>query len=113
MQLESEPRTRDWRGALGRLISALYKPPLERERDFYRRLRILSEAIEEAPESISHVVLRGERFLERGEYERAKVDFEAALALAENMDASAGWIVVEQVMRDRALYGLSVIERRL
>ncbi len=97
---------------LGGLISAVYQAPLEREREFYQRLRELSELIGEAPDSLTHVVMRGELYLERGEYERAKADFETALALAEKLDAERGWLIVEQVMRDRALYGLRMVERQ-
>ena len=101
------------RGLLSKLLRAVYKTPLEREREFYRRLRELSEKISESPESLSHVVLRGELYLERGEIERARSDFQAALALAGNLDGLTGWQIVEQVMRDRALYGLRVAERKL
>ncbi len=100
-------------GFLSRVVRSVFRPSLEREREFYRRLRDLSATIDEAPDSITHVVLRGELYLERGEYQRAKVDFERALALAEKLDAAKGWLIVEQVMRDRALQGLKVVERRL
>ncbi|MCY3778768.1 MAG: hypothetical protein OXG78_00540 [Chloroflexi bacterium] len=113
MQIEHEGGNVNRRGLLGRLVRAVYQPPPERERVFYRRLRELSEAIEEAPDSITLLVLRGEHFLERGEYERAKFDFEAAATLAEDMDDRRSWLLVEQVMRDRALYGLRVVERRI
>ena len=60
------------RGILRRIIRALYKPALAREREFYERLQ-----------------------------------------LAERMDGAQGWLIVEQAMRDRALYGLSVIESQV
>ena len=104
----SEPQP----GILSRLLRSVFRPSLDREREFYRRLRELSAAIDEAPDSITHVVLRGELYLERGEYQRAKADFERALALAENFDAAEGWLIVEQVMRDRALSGISMLEGR-
>ncbi len=101
------------RGLLGKLLRTIYKTPLEREREFYRRLRELNEKINQSPDSLTHVVARGELYLERGEFERARSDFQAALAMAENLDGSTGWEVVEQVMRDRALYGLKEAKRRL
>lgn len=100
------------RGRLSQILSLVYKTPLEREREFYRRLRELNETIAGAPDSMTHLVLRGELYLERGENERARADFEKALARAEKLDAARGWLIVEQVMRDRALYGLRVVEQR-
>ncbi len=97
----------------GRLLKALFQSPLERERDFYRRYRELSTQIEERPDSVTIQTLRGELNLERGEYERAKADFIAAIDQAAALDESKGWLVVEQVMRDRALYGLKLAERKL
>ncbi len=109
----AQVRTFDWRGLLGRLLDVIYQPPLEREREFFRRLRELSDAISESPDALTLMVLRGELFLERGEYERAKSDFDAALAIAENLDEAKGWLIVEQVMRDRALHGMRLVERHL
>ncbi len=100
-------------GVLSRLLRSVFRSRLEREREFYRRLRDVSAAIDEMPASITPVVLRGELYLERGEYERAKADFEGALALAEKFDAAKGWLIIEQVMRDRALHGLRMAQRRL
>ena len=106
-----------WQGLFyrlsGGLVRKLMRSPLERERDFYRRYRELSDGINEAPDLMTNYVLRGELSLARGEYERAKVDFQAALALAEDLDETKGWLVLEQVLRDRALYGLKVAERHL
>ena len=98
------------RGILRRIISAVYKPALEREREFYEGLRELSAGIEVAPECMTRRVLRGEMYLERGEAGRARQDFEDALKLAERMDGATGWLIVEQAMRDRALHGISMIE---
>jgi tetratricopeptide (TPR) repeat protein len=100
-------------GVVGELLGRVLQSPLERERAFYRRYRELSSQIEETPNNISFYVLRGELNLERGEYERAKADFELAIELAGNMDDTKGWLVMEQVMRDRALYGLKLAEREL
>lgn len=107
MQVSNERRF------LGKWLGALFRSPWEREREYRRRLRELGERIEEAPASYSPRVLRGELYLERGEYERAKADFATALDLADNMDDSKAWNIVEQVLRDRALYGMRVIQRKI
>ena len=101
------------RGLAGKWLGALLRSPWERERESRRRLRELGARIEKAPASYSHRVLRGELYLERGECERARADFETALDLTGNMDDSKSWNIVEQVMRDRALYGMRVIKRRI
>ena len=98
---------------IARLLRGVFKSPLERERDFYRRYRELSGLIEESPDNMNVFVLRGELNLERREYERAKTDFERVLDLARDLDEAKGWLVMEQVMRDRALYGLKLAEREL
>ena len=100
-------------GTWGKFIASLFQPALERERAFYRRYRELSGKIDESPEDIVAYVLRGELNLERGERERAKTDFESAIELAESVDDTKGWLVMEQVMRDRALCGLQLVEREL
>ena len=102
----------NWRSLIGRAMGAVYQPPLAREREFYRRLRELNDAISAAPDDITQHVLRGELLLERGEYQRAKQDFERGLALADELDEANGWQVVEQIMRDRAVYGMRVVKRR-
>jgi len=101
------------RGILGWLFKRLMRSPLEREREIVQRLRELSGAIDEAPEGLTHYVLRGELTLDRGEHTMAIADFERALELAENLDERKGWLVLEQVMRDRALYGLKIARRAL
>ena len=98
---------------LAALASRLIQSPLERERSFYRRFRDLSAQIDEKPEELVAYVLRGELNLEREDYPRAKTDFEAAVKLAERADDTKSWVVMEQVMRDRALYGLKLVERGL
>lgn len=99
-------------GLLRRILKQVFQSPLERERDFYDRFRQLSDRIETGPDSITHYVLRGELFIERGEYGRARADFEAALELAEAVDLNASWGLLEQVMRDRALQGIALANRR-
>lgn len=110
MQLAEGQRV-NWRGLFGKALGAVYQPPLAREREFYRRLRELNSAIEAAPDDITQLVLRGELLLERGEHERAKSDFERALALADRLDDARAWHVVEQIMRDRAAYGIRQLQR--
>lgn len=96
---------------IARLVRGIFKSPLERERDFYRQYRELSGLIDEMPDNMNVYVLRGELNLERGDYERATSDFERALELAQDLDEAKGWLVMEQVMRDRALYGLKLARR--
>lgn len=93
---------------IARLVSGIFKSPLERERDYFRRYHELSDMIDESPDNMNVIVLRGELNLERGDYERAKTDFECALELAQDIDQAKGWLVMEQVMRDRALSGLQL-----
>ncbi len=99
-------------GLLWRILQKVFQSSLERERDFYDRFRELSDKIEALPESITHYVLRGELFIERGEYERARADFEAAVEIAEAVDPNESWGLLEQVMRDRALQGIELAKRR-
>ena len=97
-------------GTLGKSLLHGFKSAVEREREFYRRYRELSEAIEAAPDSLTHLVLRGELLLERGDYERAKADFAKARGLADAVDPAAGWGLLEQIMGDRASCGLSLAQ---
>ena len=100
-------------GGLGKLVGSLVRSPLERERRFYRHYRDLNRQIETTPDSMTPYVLRGELNLQRRDYVRAKADFATALELAASVDDTKGWLVLEQVMRDRALYGLKLAEREL
>ncbi|MCY3831515.1 MAG: hypothetical protein OXG85_00785 [Chloroflexi bacterium] len=95
------------------LIKLALKSPLERERDLHSRQRELSAGIDESPNDMTRYVLRGELYLERREHELALADFERAVELAERLDDAKGWNIVEQVMRDRALYGLKVARGEL
>ena len=94
------------------LLGALFGSSLARERDFYARHRLLSQGIAAAPNDATPRLLRGELLLERRDYARARADFEAALALTEELDARAGWLLTEQVTRDRALFGLEALKRQ-
>lgn len=98
----------DRRGIASEILSRLFQSPLERDRAFYRRYRELSAMIDQAPDDLVAYALRGELNLERGEHGRAQADFGAAVELADALDDDKGWHVIEQVMRDRALYGLEV-----
>lgn len=101
----------NWRGLIGQVLGSVYQPPLSREREFYRRLRELNDAISDAPGDITQIVLRGELLLERGEYERAKQDFCRALTLGDKLDDAKAWHILEQVMRDRAANGMRNLQR--
>lgn len=101
----------NWRGLFRDVTGAVYQPPLSREREFYRRLRELNETISAAPEDITQIVMRGELLLERGEYDRAKQDFKRALALGDKLDDAEAWHILEQIMRDRAVYGMRIVQR--
>lgn len=100
-------------GLLRQILGFFYQSPATRASDLARRLRELNVSIEVAPESPTNYVLRGEVFLERKEYHLAKADFETALELAEAFDATDGWGLIEQVMRDRALDGMKKVQRNL
>lgn len=99
------------RDLISKAIGIIYQPPLAREREFYRRLRELNDSVNAAPDDIALLALRGELLLGRGELARAKADFERALALADVLDDAEGWRFVEQVMRDRAVYGMRQVAR--
>ncbi len=98
---------------LAALLAGLFRSPLQKERDFFGRYRLLCERIAAAPDSLTLRVARGEMLLERRDYQRARADFAAALDMARAMDMRAGWLIEEQVMRDRALFGLEIVARHL
>jgi len=106
-------RLKDISGNLSKRVGSFLQSPLERERGLYQRCRKLSKQIEETPDNITLYVLHGELNLERGKHERARTDFETAIELAESADDTKGWLVMEQIMRDRALHGLRRMERQL
>jgi len=105
--LQSRP---NW---LEMVVGFFFKTPAQKERDRSRRLRELNVSIEYAPDSPTLYVLRGELFLERKEYHLAQADFETAIEIADEFDPEAGWGLVTQAMRDRALEGLEMVQRRL
>ncbi len=98
---------------LRKLVGRVLQSPLERESGLHQRCRKLSKQIEETPDNITLYVLHGELNLERGKHERARTDFETAIELAESADDTKGWLVMEQIMRDRALHGLRRMGRQL
>lgn len=95
------------------LLGGLFRSPLQKERDFYGTYRLLCERIAAAPEDVTLRVVRGETLLERRDYQRARADFAAALGMTEALDMGAGWLIAEQAMRDRALFGLEIVARHL
>ena len=95
------------------LLGGLFQSPVAREREFFAQYRALSGDIAANRADLTPRVLRGELLLERRDYERAHADFKAALAIAGELDGKAGWQIAEQVMRDRALYGMEIAARKL
>lgn len=93
-------------------IRSLIGISVEREREFYRRHRELSDKIELLPDSFTYYVLRGELLAERGDIVRARSDFEQAVALADKLDPAREWDLLGQAMRDRALQGIDLLEWR-
>lgn len=100
------------RNILKAAIRGLVQSPVEREREFYRRYRELSDKIELMPDSFTYYVLRGELLVERGEDTRARADFEMAVKLADSYDSAKEWGLLEQAMCDRALQGIDWVTRR-
>lgn len=74
--------------------------------DPYERLQELSLAIEVYPESVSSYVLRGEIYLQQGQYFLAETDFLKALEVAARQIETGNWGLVAQAMQDRAEKGL-------
>lgn len=94
-------------------LRSLMQNSVEREREFYRRHRELSDKIELMPDSFTYYVLRGELLAERGDFGSARRDLDKAVELAENADPAQEWGLLEQAMRDRALQGIDLLERRV
>lgn len=103
--VESQPNVSFWswlRNGLGRGVG----------RD-QQRLEELFKAIAAHPDSFTNYVLRGEVYLQMGEYESALTDFEIAQKLASEHLAVDNWGLMAQVMQDRALVGLAQAKRHL
>jgi cytochrome c-type biogenesis protein CcmH/NrfG len=78
-----------------------------------RQLEDLFTAIASHPDSFTNYVLRGEVYLQMGEYELAMADFEIAQKLASEHLAVDNWGLIAQVMQDRALVGLAQAKHHL
>ena len=76
-------------------------------------LEDLFTAIAAHPDSFTNYVLRGEVYLQIGEYELAVADFEIAQKLASEHLAVDNWGLIAQVMQDRAQVGLAQAKRHL
>lgn len=76
------------------------------------RLWDLDQTIAAYPDAPSNYVLRGELYLEIGEYELAYADFQRALALAEQQTQNSDWGIIAQAMQDRAQDGIIAAVKR-
>jgi tetratricopeptide (TPR) repeat protein len=90
---------------------AFFPTYYERTEQLNRRITRLTRAIEFSPETPTNYVLRGELYLELGNYVAAAADFRDALELTTTQVAQEDWGVVAQVMQDRAQNGLAEAER--
>jgi tetratricopeptide (TPR) repeat protein len=83
--------------------------PTRAERSAYltRRIESLSRAVAEYPDAPTNYVLRGELYLEFGDFTLAEADFRQALELAAKQVESEDWGVIAQVVQDRAQTGLA------
>jgi hypothetical protein len=98
-----------WRRWLGRLW-----PTVEQRRDQHiQRLHDLDVAIAGYPETPGNYVLRGEIYLELGEFELAVADFSRGLAYASAQVEYDDWGLISQSMQDRAEVGLEQAQQRL
>jgi tetratricopeptide (TPR) repeat protein len=95
-----------------RLRRLLFGPALAGDGQPEVRIHTLTRAIEAAPDSAANYVLRGELYLELGEYGRATADFRQALELAAQQFETADWGLVAQALQDRARCGLQEAQRR-
>lgn len=78
-----------------------------------QRLDSLNEAIQRHPQGAANYMLRGEIWLDRGEYELAAADFERAQALSAEQFEEAEWGLVSQTLRDQAEHGWQRAMRKL
>jgi tetratricopeptide (TPR) repeat protein len=105
LQVESEPGESFWsrlRNLLGWGVNR-----------HQRRLEDLFTAIIANPDSSANYALRGELYLQIGEYELALADFEIAQKLASEHLAVDNWGLIAQVLQDRALIDLAQAKRHL
>ncbi len=70
------------------------------------QIRLLNQALEAMPDAPVQYVLRGEEWLAYEQWDRARADFEQAIALAERLLAESAWGYIYQGYIDRANAGL-------
>ncbi len=93
------------------LRRAFLPTPKERAAQHNRRISRLSSAIEFSPDAPTNYVLRGELYMEIGDYASAVVDFRRALELATAQVENEDWGIIAQTMQDRAQEGLAEAQR--
>jgi len=91
-----------------RLMNLL--PSAEKQR---RQLEELNTAIALHPDVAANYVLRGELHLKNNAPEQALEDFQQALELASYQLDRDNWGFLDQVMQDRALYGIKQAQRKI
>jgi tetratricopeptide (TPR) repeat protein len=69
-------------------------------------LEALSMSIELYPDNPTSYLLRGEHFEAQRQFHLAAVDYQQALALAQEDVQTARWGLIAQVVQDRAMMGL-------
>lgn len=74
------------------------------------RLLELDQAIASYPDAAVNYVLRGEIYLELGQYALAAQDFQQGLTLAVTELENNRWGLVAQTLQDRAQTGLTRLE---
>jgi cytochrome c-type biogenesis protein CcmH/NrfG len=90
------------------LRDLIFRPP-----DVTQRLIDLNTAINERPQVAANYVLRGEVWLQVGDYQQAVDDFASALILASEQFEQEDWGLLAQAMRDQAEHGLEIARRKL
>ncbi|GEM_PF-1168196 len=115
IMMETHPDANDApeMGLGGRILAFLGLNPGGVERE---RLYNLNHAIQVAPDAAVNYVLRGEIYMDRGEYRLAADDFRQALELAESQfihQAEKQLGIINQAMQDRALAGYESALRRI
>jgi tetratricopeptide (TPR) repeat protein len=83
--------------------------PDEKRAERQERMRELTQAIEQYPETAVNYLLRGELHLEMKQYDLAQEDLEKALELAQINFDEEPWGLTAQSTMDRAKHGLQQI----
>lgn len=86
--------------------------PGEKRTERLQRMRELTQAIEQYPETAVNYLLRGELHLDMKQYDLAQEDLEKALELAQAQFEVDRWGVSAQSTMDRAKHGLRRIMNR-